>query len=116
MTESLLLYGNDFTGTLPAAIGADRLTEFIAHENEFNGGLPESLFNNIDLKILRLDGNNFEGTISSAIGDLLNILEIRLGQNQFIGTLPATLWKLSNLGKCCARLKSFQVSRTVVLS
>jgi hypothetical protein len=93
------LYGNEFSGPFPASIGSDRLTELVAHENEFDGFIPESIFNNIDQKILRLDGNNFVGTISSAIGDLRNAVELRLGQNQFNGTLPGSLWKLSKLGK-----------------
>lgn len=101
--ESLLLYGNEFTGTLPAAIGADGLTEFIAHENEFDGAIPESIFNNIELKVLRLDDNNFVGTISTSVGDLGNILELRVGQNQLTGTLPGSLWKLSKLSKCHSR-------------
>jgi hypothetical protein len=99
-SESLLVYGNEFTGTIPSSMGANRIVEFIAHENMLDGTVPEALFDNIDMKELRLDSNNLSGKISFSVGDLSKLIELRLGRNQFSGQLPSTLWKLTNLRKC----------------
>jgi hypothetical protein len=81
-------------------MGANRIIEFIAHENMLDGTIPESLFDNIDMKYLRLDSNNLNGKLSSSVGDLTKLVELRLGRNRFSGSLPSSLWKLTNLRKC----------------
>ena len=98
--ESLLIYGNELTGTIPSSMGANRIIELIAHENMLDGTIPESLFNNIDMTILRLDSNNFNGQLSSSVGDLSKLVELRLGRNKFNGSIPSSLWKLTSLRKC----------------
>ena len=85
---------------MSGSIGANRIIELLAHQNMFDGTIPESLFNNIDMTNLRLDSNNFSGQLSSAVGDLLTLVELRLGQNKFGGSLPSSLWKLTQLRKC----------------
>jgi hypothetical protein len=85
-------------------MGSNQIVELIAHENMFDGTIPESLFNNIDMKNLRLDSNNFRGQLNSAVGDLLNLVELRLGRNMFSGSLPSSLWKLTKLRKCSSTL------------
>lgn len=93
-------------------MGSNRIVELIAHENMLDGTIPEALFNNIDMKNLRLDANNFSGRLSSAIGDLLNLVELRLGRNKFSGSLPSSLWKLTKLRKYkCTSAVSFKSQR-----
>jgi Leucine-rich repeat (LRR) protein len=84
---------------LPSSIGANGITELIAHENLLYGTIPVSLFDNIDMRTLRLDNNNFGGSLSNEIGDLKNLAELRLGGNKFTGPIPASLWKLTKLRK-----------------
>ena len=97
-------------------MGSNRIFELIAHENMFDGTIPESLFNNIDMTNLRLDGNNFRGQISSAIGDLLSLAELRFGRNKFSGSLPSSLWKLTKLRKFESFVIVFFKSRCRILT
>jgi hypothetical protein len=97
-TESVFLYDNQLTGSLPNFFSKD-LTRLQAHENILSGGIPETLFFNTALEELRLDQNVFSGTISGRIGDLTALKDLRLNSNFFTGTLSATTARLSNLGK-----------------
>lgn len=97
-TESLFVYKNNFSGTFPTEIGILDLTRFQAHENNFIGSVPETLFFNRGLRELRLDQNRFTGPISGRIGDLTELKDLRLSDNFFTGTIPATTARLSNLG------------------
>jgi hypothetical protein len=88
-----------------------RLQVFLAQGNRFDGTIPDELFDNIDVKTLRLDDNNFIGTLSMSVGDLSIVDELRLNNNKMTGTLPITLWRLTQLGTCtgCSRLVGLAV-------
>lgn len=94
----MLLYQNSFEGTIPAEIGNLRLFQFLAQFNQLTGPLPDTLWLNRDLDILRLDNNQFTGLVSQRIGDLANLRDLRLSNNTFTGDLPALLWRLNELG------------------
>jgi Leucine-rich repeat (LRR) protein len=94
----LLLFKNEFNGTIPSSLGKLRLKELTLQNNALSGTVPNDLFENIDLTALRLDYNALEGTIGTSIGELKSLRDLRLNNNKFTGSLPITLWALSNLG------------------
>jgi hypothetical protein len=97
-TETLYIYNNAFSGTLPSEIGNLRLQHFLAYSNRFDGPIIEELFESIEMTMLRLDGNNFSGKLSDKIGDLSGLRDLRLGGNDLSGSVPASLFRLSQLG------------------
>lgn len=103
-TESLFVYSNGLAGPIPTEIGELQLTEFQAFNNVLTGEIPEELYNNQGLTLLRLDVNAFTGTISPQIGDLVDLTDLWLNNNTLAGPLPATLARLSGLGKQVAFL------------
>jgi hypothetical protein len=99
VAESFILFDNYFSGTIPAGIGNMNLRELRAHENDFEGEIPDALYSNVNLKIIRLDDNMLRGGISNLIGSLDDLVELRLGNNTFSGGLPFTFYALSKLRK-----------------
>lgn len=87
------------TGTLPSEIGNLELRELRAHFNQLEGTIPDALYNNVNMEIIRLDNNMLTGSISNMIGRLDGLLELRLSNNTFSGGLPFTFYGLSKLCK-----------------
>jgi len=74
------LHFNQFSGTIPAAIG--RLTRLVT---------------------LNLAVNNLSGSIPASIGNLTNLLTLGLYSNSLNGTLPAELGSLKKLQFLCVK-------------
>jgi hypothetical protein len=91
-------YSNRIEGTLPTEIGTGNLVELQLFNNRFTGSIPDELFANEGLILLRLDINNFQGPMSPSIGNLLQLKDLWLSNNTLTGTLPPTIARLSNLG------------------
>jgi hypothetical protein len=99
LTESLIFYGNRFTGRIPQSIGMLDLLQFQAYNNLLSSTIPEEFWNNKRLIDLRLDRNMLAGTLSSSIGNLDRLVDLRLGDNSLEGTLPSELGALTNMSK-----------------
>jgi hypothetical protein len=99
-TESLYIYDNAFSGTLPTEVGnLVALTDVRAQHNQLQGTIPDTLWTIATLTALRLDDNQLSGTVSSTIGSLAaSLTDLRLGLNQLSGSLPNELWRLDRLG------------------
>jgi hypothetical protein len=74
------------------------LKQFLANNNKLLSTVPEELYANTDLTILRLDSNQITGTISSRVGDLVELTDLFLSNNMFGGTLPVTILRLTSMG------------------
>ena len=98
-SETFYAYSNRIGGTLPSELGSLSLSELQLFANNFRGTIPEELFNNDGMTLLRLDFNSLSGTISPQIGDLVGLKQLWMNNNTFTGSLPATLARLSNMGK-----------------
>jgi hypothetical protein len=96
--ESIFLYGNSLTGTLPSELGQLNLERLQVQDNMFAGRIPTELFRSTNLADLRLDTNKLAGPIPSAVGALTNLIDLRLNNNVLSGTLPTEISRLSNLG------------------
>ncbi len=75
------------------------MRELRAQENQFEGTIPEELYNNVNLEVLRLDSNQFSGTISTKIENFAGLYELRLNNNTLTGAIPFTFYRLSQLRK-----------------
>jgi len=97
-TDSFYAYSNRIEGPLPSEIGLLGLSELQLFQNRMSSVIPEELYNNVDLTLLRLDLNSFSGTISSSIGNLVSLKQLWMNNNTLGGGIPATIARLSNLG------------------
>ena len=120
--QQVLLYGNNLTGVLPAALkdlthltfldlghnliggsipveigNITTLTHLYLFDNQLGGGIPESLGNLTSLLRLSLYDNLLSGSIPSALGLLSNLTYLNLQQNDLSGSLPVDLGNLSHL-------------------
>uniref|UniRef100_A0A2K1Y727 Uncharacterized protein n=1 Tax=Populus trichocarpa TaxID=3694 RepID=A0A2K1Y727_POPTR len=80
-----------------------QLTRLDLAGNHFNGQIPSSLKNLVQLQILYLDNCNFSGRIPDFLGNLTLLENLGLSSNQLVGTIPSqistrslTLFNLGN--------------------
>ena len=94
----LLLWDNQLTGPIPAALGDLTKLEFLdLSGNELTGPLPAELGSLSHLEILILDENKLTGSIPAEMGDLTNLRWLWLSDNELTGPIPAQLGDLTNL-------------------
>jgi Leucine-rich repeat (LRR) protein len=106
-TESLYVFDNALTGTLPSQLGLlANLKGLLAHGNQLQGSIPTQLFGSDDdssqtalpLVRLRLDDNQLSGSLSSSMAALApSVRELRLDNNALTGPVPVELWQLNQL-------------------
>ena len=95
--DTLSLYENGLTGTVPDLSQLSKLTELRLEDNQLTGVLSAVLAKlPTTLSYLRLDGNQFTGTIPD-FSDFTELVYLHLGDNQFTGTIPAGLGNLAKL-------------------
>ena len=100
-TESLIVFDNQSKGSIPSEIGNLVLRELQGHRNQFTGNLPDELFRNANLLVLRLDNNEITGSLSNRIGNLQGLVELRLGNNTMTGNIPFMLFGLNQMRTYC---------------
>ena len=89
------------TGEIPGAVlgRLARLTSLELYGNAFSGGIPAALGNLANLERLDLTGSQLSGPIPAALGNLANLRELWLYLNRLSGPIPAELGNLTNLSK-----------------
>ncbi|XP_019191592.1 PREDICTED: systemin receptor SR160-like [Ipomoea nil] len=95
--EELDLFGNYFTGKIPADL-CTTLVELDLSSNELSGVVPETLCDFSTLEHLDLSGNRFSGKLP--VETLLNLTSLKtldLSFNNFVGGLSESLSSLVNL-------------------
>ena len=66
--ESLLLPGNQLSGSIPSSLGnLTRLRELSLDDNQLSGSIPSSLGSLAELELLYLRGNRLSGSIPAAL-------------------------------------------------
>ncbi|WOL14655.1 putative LRR receptor-like serine/threonine-protein kinase [Canna indica] len=94
---SILLKGQNLTGTLPAEFAnLTFLTDIDLTWNYLNGTIPVA-WASLPLVHLSILGNRVSGTIPKELGDISTLKELILEGNQLQGPIPAELGKLANL-------------------
>eukprot|EP00978_Attheya_sp_CCMP212_P024644 scaffold77764_cov48-Attheya_sp.AAC.2 len=104
---SLVLTGNEFTGSIPPGFRNLPLIELELESNNFNSTIPEDLFNIPTLKRFLLSDNNFTGSISSDIGKLTQLTNFNVSYNSMSGSIPREFYTIDSLAKIGFRNNSF---------
>jgi hypothetical protein len=99
MKETLFMYNAQMGGSLPSELGNLDLKEFLANNNLFSDVIPEELWNNKRLTLLRLDSNELRGSVSTRLGELTDLTDLFLNNNALSSSLPVQMQRLTSLGK-----------------
>ena len=83
--ETLLLGGNELTGSLPDLSKLTNLKILGLQDNHFTGNIPDDTWSMKKLEALYLDGNHLTGTVSVNIQNLRNLSDLRLRDNELSG-------------------------------
>ncbi|XBJ17769.1 hypothetical protein VPH35_009098 [Triticum aestivum] len=97
--QSLVLYGNELYGPVPAELGDLPYLQILdLSSNALNGSLPGSILKCRRLRRLSLGRNNLTGPIPPGFGRELSALEeLNLSYNRFSGAVPDDIGNLSRL-------------------
>lgn len=96
--HELLLDGNSFTGSLPAALfGLAGLRRLSLASNGLAGQVSARLRDLKNLTLLDLSVNRFSGRLPDVFGDLASLQHLSAHSNGFSGSLPPSLSSLSSL-------------------
>ena len=107
--QSIGLFNNKLTGSIPTTIGTLTNLEFLDLEgNMLTGELffEEMLHVANTLKSLRVSFNFLEGDITSSINNFEQLEDFWAANNRITGSIPPQLCQLKNLSKC---QKSYQL-------
>uniref|UniRef100_N1R4A9 Putative LRR receptor-like serine/threonine-protein kinase n=1 Tax=Aegilops tauschii TaxID=37682 RepID=N1R4A9_AEGTA len=97
--QSLVLYGNELDGPVPAELGDLPYLQILdLSSNNLNGSLPGSILKCRRLRRLSLGRNNLTGPIPPGFGRELSALEqLNLSYNRLSGAIPDDIGNLSRL-------------------
>jgi hypothetical protein len=105
----LLLYNNQLTGSIPSEIGnLTNLTKLVLFNNQLTDSIPSEIGNLTNLTDLALFNNQLTGSILIEIGNLTNLESLNLSGNQLTGSIPSEIGNLTNL--TFLRLESNQLT------
>ncbi|MCF8318428.1 MAG: leucine-rich repeat domain-containing protein, partial [Haliscomenobacter sp.] len=82
--EELELFGNKFTGSVPAFSNLKKLKTLWLSNNQLSGSIPN--FQLPELQSIDLANNNLSGAIPAF--NLINLMELGLANNKLTGTIP----------------------------
>jgi len=91
---------NHLTGSIPAYLSEIRtLNTLNLYGNSFTGTIPDVLLTDaLELQYLNLGSNFLNGTISTNISHLKQLRFLRLSSNKITGTIPSSLGDLELIG------------------
>ncbi|KAM2597422.1 hypothetical protein TB2_041741 [Malus domestica] len=95
----LIVYFNNFGGTLPTSISnlSTKLEILGVQGNKLYGNIPAGMGNLINLQLLSFGKNNFSGNIPSDIGKLTRLNQLDFESNRLSGSVPTSLQNLTML-------------------
>ncbi|WVY90346.1 hypothetical protein V8G54_035860 [Vigna mungo] len=92
--QVLVLSNNKLTGTIPLCLVSSPFLYLLRLErNRLNGTLPNTFANN-SLSSLHLNDNRFEGPLPESLSNCMNLEVLNLGNNQLEDTFPHWLQTL----------------------
>ncbi|PWA34373.1 Leucine-rich repeat-containing protein [Artemisia annua] len=97
--ELLDISWNYLIGEIPRD-GFGNLTKLLHLDmgvNNFNGSIPNQLFQLTNLRYLDMTANNLEGKLGPELGSFRKLTTLRLSYNGFQGPIPAQLFELESL-------------------
>ncbi|KAL2501056.1 putative LRR receptor-like serine/threonine-protein kinase [Forsythia ovata] len=96
--EELYLNNNNFHGGIPNSIAnSSKLTVISLSYNKFRGSIPSEIGRIRTLQILYLGSNDLSGAIPPELGNLENLVELDMAENFLAGSIPASIFNISSL-------------------
>ncbi|MCP4215752.1 MAG: hypothetical protein GY765_13950, partial [bacterium] len=95
--QSLKLYVNSISGTIPQLGGLTNLTELYLHDCALTGSIPSVLGTLTSLQVLYLKNNSLSGSLPPELGNLTALTELFVQANMLSGPIPVTLTALTVL-------------------
>ena len=97
--ESILLYDNRITGTIPSYLDmfADSLVRIDVPNNRLSGSIPTEIGTLVFLQVLDLASNSITGELPTQLGEITSLHYLSLGHNDLDSTLPSELGRLEQL-------------------
>lgn len=98
---------NQLSGTIPEELCTVQLESLNLYENRFEGSLPASIANSLNLYELRLFGNRLTGELPKNLGKNSPLRWLDVSNNLFSGEIPATLCEKGELEELLMIYNSF---------
>ena len=96
-TDSLNLFSDQLTGSIPPEIGNLTNLRYLSLGSQLTGSIPPEIGNLTNLTFLNLRWNQLTGSIPPEIGNLTNLTFLNLYDNQLTGEIPPEIGNLTNL-------------------
>ena len=98
ISESLFLFDNDISGTLPISLGLlSNLEELRANNNKITGTIPKELGVLRNLTTIQLNVNSLTGTLPQNLGALTSLTKLEVHENELSGEVPMNMCTLTSL-------------------
>lgn len=105
---SLSLHTNSFNGVIPNSITEClNLERFQVQNNEFSGDFPSGLWSLPKIKLIRAENNRFSGKIPGSISMAAQLEQIQIDNNSFSGEIPPGLGLVKSLYRFSASFNGF---------
>ncbi|KAI0524102.1 hypothetical protein KFK09_003466 [Dendrobium nobile] len=97
--QKLDISDNYFVGELPVDIDKmpSNLTHLVIYGNNFTGNIPQAIGRLPAIKLINLRYNLLDGTIPAEMGNLSTLETLDLAYNSLVGEIPASIWIMKPL-------------------
>eukprot|EP00934_Nitzschia_sp_Nitz4_P005381 Nitzschia sp. Nitz4//scaffold173_size47512//7783//11234//NITZ4_007153-RA/size47512-processed-gene-0.13-mRNA-1//1//CDS//3329538787//5371//frame0 len=90
--QVVVVENNQFEGTIPSSFFQQpAMEQWHFSNNKLSGSIAQQIAALSKLTIVKVDGNQLTGTIPSAVGSLEDIVQLMLSSNSLSGTIPTQL-------------------------
>mmetsp|Transcript_26612 Transcript_26612/g.61916 ORF Transcript_26612/g.61916 Transcript_26612/m.61916 type:complete len:185 (+) Transcript_26612:415-969(+) len=97
--QSINLYFNDFTGSIPVEYAIRDLAQIQLQGNHLTGTIPSEFWTLSRLQAFNVGENMLSGTISTHLGLLTELRSLHTVDNMFTGPFPTEIGNLKYLSK-----------------
>ncbi|KAK6941863.1 Protein kinase domain [Dillenia turbinata] len=106
---NLSLHTNLFNGSIPESIDQClNLEKFQVQNNDFSGDFPSGLWSLRNIKLIRAENNRFSGEIPDSVSMAAQLEQIQIDNNSFTSKIPQTLGLVKSLYRFSASVNAFQ--------
>ncbi|KAJ8753388.1 hypothetical protein K2173_019787 [Erythroxylum novogranatense] len=105
---NLSLHTNFFNGSVPNSITEClNLERFQIQNNDFSGNLPAGFWSLTKIKLIRAENNRFSGQIPDTISEASQLEQVQIDNNSFSGRIPQGLGLVKSLYRFSASANGF---------
>jgi len=107
---------NNLRGTIDPFGSYNNLLTLAVNNNEFEGFIPQSIWNNENMRVFNVEFNSFEGEIAASVGKMTMLRTLKLAGNKFSGIIPPALGDLKGLKTLTLQGNNFDIGSEVPAS